>query len=96
MRCLSRLLAGDYDAAAASFEKNVGRGGPVGPPALGWGAAAHTALGHSQESAKWIDMLRDRFPAFSLSNWNFPQFIHESEARDRLLELMHTAGVKDD
>jgi len=93
LRCQSHLLDQDYSAAVKSFQENVNQQGPVGPPVLCWGAAAYVALGQQKEAIELVSRLRTEFPKFNTTNWNFPTLIYEATARERVIDLMHTAGV---
>jgi adenylate cyclase len=93
LRSFVMLLAQDYDGAARSYEENVARHGPVGPPALSWAAAAYRALGRGDDAARAAAQLAGRFPAFRLTNWNFVKLLRSPEDRLRLHDLMRAAGV---
>ena len=87
------MLAGDYGAAAETYEHNVRRQGPIGPPALCWGAAAYAGLGRHDEAAKLTGRLRAEFPKFSMAKWNYIPLIHDAGTRERVVGLMRAAGV---
>ena len=86
-------IAQDYDGAVRSFEQNIARHGPVGPPALAWAAAAYWALGKPDDAARAAEQLATRFPAFRLENWNFLKLIRSPEDRQRIYDLMRAAGL---
>ncbi len=89
----THMLAGDYGAAAETYEHNVRRQGPIGPPALCWGAAAYAGLGRHDEAAKLTGRLRAEFPKFSMAKWNYIPLIHDAGTRERVVGLMRAAGV---
>lgn len=86
-------MAQDYDGAVWSFEQNIARHGPVGPPALAWAAAAYWGLGKPDDAARAAEQLATRFPAFRLENWNFLKLIRLPEDRRRIYDLMRAAGL---
>jgi Tfp pilus assembly protein PilF len=93
LRCGIMLLAQDYDGAVRSYEKNVARRGPLGPPVLSWAAAAYWALGRRDDAELTATQLTTRFPAFRLENWNFLKLLQSSEDRRRIHDLMCAAGL---
>jgi hypothetical protein len=93
MRANVSLLAQDYDGTIRSYEENVGRGGPVGPPALAWAAAAYWTLGRREDAERTAVQLTTRFPAFRLGTWNFFKLLKLPEDRQRLHDLMRAAGI---
>ena len=86
-------MAGNYQDALSAHEKNIARGGPVGPPALCWAAASYTADGQNQASVDTVAMLTSKFPDFRLSGWNFLKLIEDEGERDRVTALMRQAGI---
>jgi adenylate cyclase len=93
MRGIIKALAQDYDGAVQSFEENVSRHGPVGPPALSWMATAYWALGRRDETGRVLAQLAASFPAFRLENWNFFKLIRSPEDRQQIHDLMRAAGL---
>ena len=93
LRGIVMAMAQDYDGAVRSFEENIARHGPVGPPVLAWAAAAYWALGRRDDAERTAAQLATRFPAFRLTNWNFFNLFQSPEDRRRLHELMHAAGL---
>lgn len=93
LRSLTRFLIGDYAGAIAAHEENVGRGGPLGPPAYCWAAASYHALGDRQTSARLNNELRARFPDFSLSKLNYFRLFPTDAERQRVIKLMIDAGL---
>lgn len=93
MRGQTQLLAENYQAAIDSYRENVDRGGPVGPPALCWGAAAYAGLGLTREAAQLTTDLRTNFPRFTMTNWNYLTLFRDATVRDRVVELMRKSGV---
>jgi len=88
-----QLLAGRYDAAVASFERNLARRGPYGPPAQCWRAAALSALGRHDEARGVADELKRGAPAYRFSSWNLLTIIRRPEVRERVFALMRDAGI---
>ena len=88
-----QVLAGRYDAAVASFERNLARRGPYGPPAQCWRAAALSALGRHEEARAVVDELKRAAPAYRFSTWNLMTVIRLPEVRERVFALMRDAGV---
>ena len=87
------FLAQDYDSAVWSYEENIKRQGPVGPPVLCWVAAAYWALNKPDDAAHAVTHLATRFPAFRLSSWNFLKLLRSPEDRQRIHDLMRAAGL---
>lgn len=93
LRCVIMLIERDYEGALRSFEENVARHGPVGPPALAWAAAAYKALGRRDDAIRMSAQLSSLFPAFRLKGWNFFKLIRGRETREWMHGLMREAGV---
>jgi adenylate cyclase len=93
LRGIVMAMAQDYDGAARSFEKNIARHGPVGPPVLVWGATVYCAIGRQQEAESMKGQLAKLFPYFRLENWNFLKLVRSQEDRRRFLDLMIAAEV---
>jgi Tfp pilus assembly protein PilF len=93
LRCGIMLLAQDYDDAVRSYEENVARHGPLGPPVLSWAAAAYWALGKRDDAKRAAAQLTTRFPEFRLNTWNFFKLLQSPEDRRRLHDLMGDAGL---
>jgi adenylate cyclase len=93
LRCGIMLLARDYDGAVRSFEENVARHGPAGPPVRSWAAAAYWALDRRDDAERVATQLTTRFPAFRLENWNFFKLLQSPEDRRRIYDLMRAAGL---
>jgi len=96
MRGLTEMLAGEYDASIESFLENIGRGGPVGPPAICWGAASYVGAGRKGEAKDFTARLKAQFPGFSMTNWNYPALIRKADVREKVIGLMREAGVPED
>ncbi|MCT8970266.1 adenylate/guanylate cyclase domain-containing protein [Microbaculum marinisediminis] len=93
LRCVIKAIGQDYEGAVASFEQNIARHGPVGPPVLCWAATAYWALGRREEAARVAARLAERFPAFRLEHWNFFELIRSPDDRRRMHDLMRAAGL---
>jgi adenylate cyclase len=92
VRGVVQTMAGEYEAALATFKENVDRGGPVAW-VLAYSAAAHEGLGQSDEAAMDAKRLRAEFPRFTITNWNFLKIVSDDAVRERLVKLMRAAGV---
>lgn len=93
MRGQTQLLGELYDAAVESFRENTARGGPIGPPALCWGAAAYAGHGDIDEARRLTARLGEAFPKFTMTGWNYLSLIREDHVRERVLGLMRDARV---
>ena len=93
LRSLIRFLIGDYAGTLSAYEENVGRGGPLGPPAYCWGAASHHVLGDRRTAERLVHELQVRFPQFRLSTFNLLKLLPTDEERERVIKLMTDAGV---
>jgi adenylate cyclase len=93
LRGIIMAMMGDYGGALRSFEENIARQGPVGPPVLAWGATAYHALGNTDDAQRMLARLTTQFPAFRLESWNFPKLVRSPETRNQFLDLMRAAGV---
>jgi adenylate cyclase len=93
VRGQTQLFAGDYGAAVDTFNENVARNGPIGPPALCWGAAAFEGAGHKEEARRLTVRLSADFPGFIMTGWNYFSVIRDDDVRDRVINLMRAAGV---
>ena len=89
----ANFMAGDYKASLAAYEKNIQRGGPVGPPALCWAAASYFLLDELKASKETVKRLKTDFPDFRLEGWNFLQLVEDEEARKRLESAFLQAGI---
>ncbi len=87
------VFAEDHSGAVRSYEENVNLRGPVGPPVLAWTAASYWALGKPTEAKRLVDQLKQLFPAFRLTGWNFFTFTRSPKVRQRIHDLMLAAGV---
>jgi adenylate cyclase len=93
VHCVIKIMAQEYDGAVQSFEENIARHGPIGPPVLAWVASAYSALGRLDDAERTMAQLATSFPAFRLGNWNFFKLIKSPDDRRRLHDLMRAAGV---
>ena len=89
------MLAGDYDAAVQSHERNMARRGPYGPPAQCWVAASYWALGRQSEARAISEALKRDAPGYRLTTWNYLSSIRRPEVRARVTALMRDAGVQE-
>ena len=84
----AKLMAGKYVEAIDAFERNVARGGPMGPPMLhGW-AAAYVAEGRIEEAQKTAVDLLKFLPEFSLKNFRFLYMYKNDEDRSHVIGLL--------
>jgi tetratricopeptide (TPR) repeat protein len=89
----ANFMAGNYKASLAAHEKNVQRGGPVGPPALCWAAASYFLEGELTASEEAAKRLKSDFPDFRLTGWNFLQLVEDEDVRKRLESAFLQAGI---
>lgn len=89
----ANFMAGNYKASLAAHEKNVQRGGPVGPPALCWAAASYFLEGELTASEETAKRLKSDFPDFRLTGWNFLQLVEDEDVRKRLESAFLQAGI---
>ncbi len=90
---LARFIGGDFAGAIEAFEENRGRKGPVGPPALAWGSGAYQGLGQEDRARRLASEAQARLPVFHLTSWNLLRLIRRDDQRQRVRDLMRTAGV---
>ncbi len=93
--CHTMFMAGQFHAALAAFEQNVERGGPVGPPAFCWAAAAYHATGQFEKADKTVQTLMAGFPDFHLAEWNFLKLIEDDDDRARIAAQFRDASLPD-
>jgi adenylate cyclase len=93
MRSVIMVMARDYAGSVLSFEENIARHGPIGPPILAWAQTAYWALGRADDAKRIAVQLATRFPAFRLGNWNFLELVRSREERRGFCELMRSAGL---
>lgn len=91
--CFINCLRGDHASAIEAHERNVIRGGPVGPPALAWAAASYKAISDEAGAVTKVDILKSRFPEFRLTGWNFVELLPSQSERAQFRNLMLAAGV---
>ena len=96
MLAANQMLAGNYGASIECYLENESRRGPFGPPAFCWAVAAFVGLARQQEAADLTALLRQRFPKFIMTGWNYFSLIRDDAVRDRVKDLMRTAGVPED
>lgn len=93
LRSQTRFLIGDYGGAVKAHEENVGRGGPLGPPAYCWAAASYHALGDQTSAERLRAELVTRFPKFGLSTLNYFKLFPTEGEKARVMRLMTEAGL---
>jgi len=89
------FMAGHYEEALASHEKNVARGGPVGPPAYCWAAGSYHATGKLESAKQTVAELNARFPNFGLKGWNLLALIESDSERERIEHIFRASGIGD-
>lgn len=89
------FMAGRYEDALVWYEKNIARGGPVGPPALCWAAGSYQMTGNAKAAQNAVAELKLRFPKFGLKDWNFLGLIEHDADRARIEALFRDAGIGD-
>ena len=89
----TNFMAGNYEDAITAFETNRSRGGPIGPPAFCWAAAAYHITGRTDETKQIVDQLKAGFPGFKLEGWNFLSLIQDDKRRQEAKEQFLDAGI---
>jgi adenylate cyclase len=87
------FCAGRNEEAIDVFKRNVDRGGPIGPPALAFRAAAYSAAGRMEEAQASALELLDFFPAFSLQQFRMLQMFKHADNRERIIVALRKAGL---
>lgn len=90
----AHFMAGNYEAALMAHERNVARGGPVGPPALCWAAASYHATGRFDAAKQTTDTLTAGFPDFRLKGWNLLHLIENDGDRENVEARYREAGIR--
>jgi adenylate cyclase len=91
----TKFIDGDHRGAIDAFERNVEQGGPVGPPALAWAAAAYARLGDGDKAQTLAARALAQVPDFRLSTWNLLSVIRGDDLRTTAREAMEEAGFPD-
>ena len=94
LRCVIMAIGRDYRGAVQSFEENIARHGPVGPPALAWVAGAYGALGRKEDAARIAAQLSSHFPNFRLTDWNFFRLLKSPADSKRMRDLILASGIR--
>ena len=89
------FMAGKYEDALVWYERNIARGGPVGPPALCWAAGSYQVTGNVEAAQNAVAELKLRFPTFGLKGWNLLALIEHDADRARIEALFRKAGIGD-
>lgn len=93
IKSLIQLLAGDYFGAIQTFEANVARQGPVGPPALAWSAVAYRELGNDELSKAQVARIKTQFPRFRIRNWRMMYLMRPDERRAWFSRSIEAVGL---
>ena len=89
----SLFMAQKYQEALTWHEKNIARGGPVGPPALCWAAGSYYMLGNALAVENTVAELTVRFPDFRLKDWNLLGLIEHDATRHRIEAQFRDCGI---
>ena len=89
----TQVISGDYAGGVKTFEINIGRGGPVGPPSISYGSAAYMGCDRVEEANNLAARMRTEFPDFSVEKWNYLTLISDDSVRQRFSDLMRAAGI---
>ncbi|MEX0279681.1 MAG: adenylate/guanylate cyclase domain-containing protein [Arenibacterium sp.] len=89
----TNFMAGNFEDAITAFETNRSRGGPIGPPAFCWAAAAYHITGRTDETKQIVDQLKAGFPGFKLDGWNFLSLIQDDKRRQEAMDQFLNAGI---
>jgi len=93
LRCGITFMAQDFDGAVQSYEENITRHGPLGPPVLAWAAAAYWAIGRQGDAESTVAQFATIYPDFRLQTWNFFKVLRSPDERRRIYDLMRAAGL---
>ena len=66
---LAYFHTGDYEAALATFQRNLARGGPIGPHMLVYIAATHAAMGNTEEEREILRWLKGNRSHLWVAGW---------------------------
>ncbi len=88
------FVAGRYQEASDTFERNVAHGGPLGVPMLSTWVTSLVELGRFDDARKIAQRLVEFDPGFSLTRAGNDAFGLSSETyRDRIIEALRKVGV---
>jgi adenylate cyclase len=87
------FCAGRYQESIDTFKRNMDRGGPIGPPALAFRAAAYSAAGRTAEAQASVRELLGFFPAFTVSGFRMPTLFRNEADTQKVLRELRNAGL---
>lgn len=87
------ICGGLYDEALAALQKNIDRGGPLGPPALVFRIIAYVNKNNIEAAEKTVRQLTDFVPNFSISKFALFTFLEDREVAKTLTASLRTAGL---
>jgi hypothetical protein len=88
---IAYYAAGDYEAAAATFEENVSRGGPVGPHMDVFVGPTYGHLGREFEARAVVERLQRTHPDYPVAGW-LANYLKSEAALDDTLDRLRQLG----
>ena len=89
------FVAGRYAESIDVFQRNIDRGGPIGPPALAFRTAALATEGRTEEARTSASELLGFFPGFTLGGFHMVHVFRDAEVMQRALSALRDAGLPD-
>jgi TolB-like protein len=89
------FVAGRYAESADVFQRNIDRGGPIGPPALVFRTAALAADGRADEARDSARELLGFFPGFTLGGFHMLRVFRDAGVGHRTLSALCNVGLPD-
>lgn len=90
----AQFHTGKYDAAIATFDRYINRGGPFGPIAMGYIMAAHAKNGDISTAADLADRFNTTWPDVPLQAIKLRLFVDDRHA-ETLFDAMRQAGWRE-
>ena len=89
------FVAGHYAESIEVFQRNIDRGGPIGPPALAFRTAALATEGRMEEARASARELLGFFPGFTLGGFHMVHVFRDADVMQRALSALRDAGLPD-
>ena len=87
------FVSGRYVEAIDVFQRNIDRGGPIGPPALAFRTAALVVDGRKDAAQDSVGELLGFFPGFTLSGFHMLRVFRDPDVLQRTLSALREAGL---
>ena len=87
------FVSGRYAEAIDVFQRNIDRGGPIGPPALAFRTAALAVEGRKDAAQESVRELLGFFPGFTLSGFNMLRVFRDADVMQRTLSALRETGL---